>query len=42
MSEFDLYMTIFNIVSVLMNPRAALISLVIYGVFRFIRFAMSL
>jgi hypothetical protein len=41
MSEFDIYMTIFNIVSVLMNPRVASISLVVYGVFYFIRFAMS-
>jgi len=42
MSEFDLYMMIFNIVSVLMDPRAALISLAIYGIFYFVRFVMPI
>lgn len=42
MSEFDLYMMIFNIVSVLMDPRVALISLAIYSIFYFVRFAISI
>lgn len=42
MSEFDLYMMIFNIVSVLMDSRVALISLAIYSIFCFVRFAISI
>lgn len=32
MFDFDLYMNIFNFVSVLMNPRVAIISLAVYAI----------
>lgn len=41
MKDFDLYMKIFSIVSVLMDPRAAVISLAIYGIVYCKRYVMS-